>query len=127
MGCAASTAPSIPPDAAQFGWSIRSHTSPGPPPESAKPAQALDAGQLAALTQGDAAASRTAAGLSVLRGFASPRHLDDPRVEAGQCVHQAALGRHHIVDVLVGHRDLVEAGGQELDATFPEDPLGVGP
>src|SRR4051794_28974260 len=54
-------------------------------------------------------------------------HLHDFRVEAGDDVDEVRLRRHHLVDVLVDARRLVNAGRQKLYARLLEHRLEMIP
>ena len=47
---------------------------------------------------------------SVLRRFAAAGHLDQPWLEPCDGSDQILLGRHDLVDVLVGHGNFIETG-----------------
>ena len=55
---------------------------------------------------------------SILRRFTARGHLDEARFEPRERLDEIALSRHHLVDVLVGHRHLVEAGREQRDASL---------
>jgi hypothetical protein len=48
---------------------------------------------------------------SVLWPLSRVGHAHDPRIEASDGLHEIGLGGHHLLDVLVGARVLVDAGG----------------
>jgi L-ascorbate metabolism protein UlaG (beta-lactamase superfamily) len=50
-------------------------------------------------------------------------HLHQPRLEPRQRLDEVALRGHHLVDVLVGHRHLVESGRQQRDVALAEKRL----
>ena len=58
---------------------------------------------------------------SILRRLAARGHLDQSRIEAGQRLDEIALRRHHLVDVLVGHRHFVQPGGDQRHAALAQE------
>ena len=47
---------------------------------------------------------------SILGTFSGRRHLDNFRLKPGDRFHQVQLGGHDLVDILIDHGNLVEAG-----------------
>src|SRR6266702_6878170 len=57
---------------------------------------------------------------SILRPLAARGHLHQFWIETTDRFHQVALRGHHLVNVLIDHRHLVDAGGDERDAAFAQ-------